>query len=80
MKGEVFMETTIKCPICECLEDALSVSTTNLDENCFSTGIYSTLQFQNRRRYQFVQSKKYSHLHTDSISHVDFENLVGVMS
>lgn len=80
MKGKVFMETTKKCPICESLENALMVNPTNLDECCFSAEIYSTLRLPNRRRYQSVQSKKYSHLHSDSVSHIDFENFVGVMS
>ena len=69
------MEIATKCPICETLNNSVSVYPSNVDANSFSTEVFSARRLPDRRHYQWVRCNSCTLLRSDPVLDVDLEQL-----
>lgn len=69
------MEIATKCPICETLNNSISVYPSNVDANSFSTEVFSARRLPDRRHYQWVRCNSCTLLRSDPVLDVDLEQL-----
>ena len=69
------MEIATKCPICETLNNSVSVYPSNVDEQSFSTEVFSARRLPDRRHYQWVRCNSCTLLRSDPVLDVDLEKL-----
>ena len=69
------MEIATKCPICETLNNSISVYPSNVDANSFSTEVFSARRLPDRRHYQWVRCNSCTLLRSDPVLDVDLEKL-----
>ena len=69
------MEIATKCPICETLNNSVSVYPSNVDANSFSTEVFSARRLPDRRHYQWVRCNSCTLLRSDPVLNVDLEQL-----
>ena len=69
------MEIATKCPICESLGNSVPVYPSNVDEQSFSTEVFSARRLPDRRHYQWVRCKACTLLRSDPVLDVDLEKL-----
>ena len=69
------MEIATKCPICETLDNSVSVYPSNVDESSFSTEVFSARRLPDRRHYQWVRCNTCTLLRSDPVLDVDLEKL-----
>ena len=67
------MEIATKCPICETLNNSVSVYPSNVDANSFSTEVFSARRLPDRRHYQWVRCNSCTLLRSDPVLDVDLE-------
>lgn len=71
------MEIATKCPICETLNNSISVYPSNVDDHSFSTEVFSARRLPDRRHYQWVRCNSCTLLRSDPVLDVDLEKLYG---
>lgn len=69
------MEIATKCPICETLNNSVSVYPSNVDDQSFSTEVFSARRLPDRRHYQWVRCNSCTLLRSDPVLDVDLEKL-----
>jgi SAM-dependent methyltransferase len=69
------VEIATKCPICETLNNSVSVYPSNVDDQSFSTEVFSARRLPDRRHYQWVRCKSCTLLRSDPVLDVDLEKL-----
>jgi SAM-dependent methyltransferase len=69
------VEIATKCPICETLDNSVSVYPSNVDESSFSTEVFSARRLPDRRHYQWVRCNTCTLLRSDPVLDVDLEKL-----
>ena len=69
------MEIATKCPICETLNNSVSVYPSNVDDQSFSTEVFSARRLPDRRHYQWVRCKACTLLRSDPVLDVNLEKL-----
>ena len=69
------MEIATKCPICETLDNSVSVYPSNVDAHSFSTEVFSARRLPDRRHYKWVRCNSCTMLRSDPVLDVDLEQL-----
>ena len=69
------MEIATKCPICETLNNSVAVYPSNVDDQSFSTEVFSARRLPDRRHYQWVRCNTCTLLRSDPVLDVDLEKL-----
>jgi len=69
------VEIATKCPICETLNNSISVYPSNVDDQSFSTEVFSARRLPDRRHYQWVRCNSCTLLRSDPVLDVDLEKL-----
>jgi SAM-dependent methyltransferase len=69
------MEIATKCPICETLNNSVPVYPSNVDDQSFSTEVFSARRLPDRRHYQWVRCNSCTLLRSDPVLDVDLEKL-----
>ena len=69
------MEIATKCPICETLNNSISVYPSNVDDQSFSAEVFSARRLPDRRHYQWVRCNSCTLLRSDPVLDVDLEKL-----
>ena len=69
------MEIATKCPICETLNNSVSVYPSNVDAHSFSTEVFSARRLPDRRHYQWVRCNSCTLLRSDPVLDVNLEQL-----
>lgn len=69
------MEIATKCPICETLNNSVSVYPSNVDDQSFSTEVFSARRLPDRRHYQWVRCNSCTLLRSDPVLDVNLEKL-----
>jgi SAM-dependent methyltransferase len=69
------VEIATKCPICETLNNSVSVYPSNVDDQSFSTEVFSARRLPDRRHYQWVRCNSCTLLRSDPVLDVNLEKL-----
>jgi len=69
------VEIATKCPICETLNNSISVYPSNVDDQSFSAEVFSARRLPDRRHYQWVRCNSCTLLRSDPVLDVDLEKL-----